>query len=525
MRGCRSSLTRLLPFPAVLLAFYSFAGPSSSLRDILQQAQDLIKQGNLSAARNQLSDALTTYPHAGGLYDLLGVVDAQQGNYRAAETSFKKAIEADPRLTGAYLNLGRLYQENSGKDSAALRKGVETYRRLLTFDPRNVEALYQSALLLELQGSFRASLEQVSRLPAGDQERAQVLSVICADSVGMGQGAQADDAASRMLQSEGLAEADVTSILPTLEVHGRSDLAVRLLEGLVKRQVAGVRSMHDLGVAYLRQGKLDQARKMLERVAESQSNSAAPLLDLAHVADQQGDHQGALGYLAHARDLDPQNAAVHFFFGMVSVEEDLLEEAYRSLKQAVILAPDNAYYNYALGMVAQQRANPNEAVPYFKKYVALRPGDPRGPLQLGVTYFEGHQDDLAEKELKEAVQHRETAAVAHFFLGRIDNQKGAYSDAFHELETALALEPNYADPYAEEGIIHMKQKAYAAAEQALRRALAIDPNHYAANLNLMMLYQRTGDKRAGQQADKFEEVKKKRAERAKLSLRSIEIVR
>ena len=42
--------------------------------------------------------------------------------------------------------------------------------------------------------------------------------------------------------------------------------------------------------------------------------------------------------------------------------------------------------------------------------------------------------------------------------------------------------------------IRLKQKDYAAAEKALRPAVAIDADHYAANLNLRMLYQRAGDK-------------------------------
>ena len=55
-------------------------------------------------------------------------------------------------------------------------------------------------------------------------------------------------------------------------------------------------------------------------------------------------------------------------------------------------------------------------------------------------------------------------------MGRIANQEGAYSEALHELEESLAAEPNYADPYAEEGIIHIKRKDYGL-ETALRRAL------------------------------------------------------
>jgi len=41
----------------------------------------------------------------------------------------------------------------------------------------------------------------------------------------------------------------------------------------------------------------------------------------------------------------------------------------------------------------------------------------------------------------------------------------------------------------------------------------------------MTLYQRTRDERAGEQAKRFEEVKRKRAETAKLALRTIEVVR
>src|SRR2546430_17736223 len=103
--------------------------------------------------------------------------------------------------------LGRLYQENAAKDSRALEKGLEVYRRLLDFEPGNVEARYQSAVLLGRLGSFQASLDHLSRLPAEDQQRAQALSVRCADYAGLGETARAEDAAARLLAREDLAEA------------------------------------------------------------------------------------------------------------------------------------------------------------------------------------------------------------------------------------------------------------------------------------------------------------------------------
>src|SRR5438876_9270135 len=103
-----------------------------SLAETLAHAQQLIERRDLAAARSELTGALGVYPRDPGLRNLLGVVEAQQGDYRKAEADFKIAIvAAGSRFTGAYLNLGRLYQENAAKDPRAPEKGLEIYRRLL----------------------------------------------------------------------------------------------------------------------------------------------------------------------------------------------------------------------------------------------------------------------------------------------------------------------------------------------------------------------------------------------------------
>ena len=241
------------------------------------------------------------------------------------------------------------------------------------------------------------------------------------------------------------------------------------------------------------------------------------------MADDQKDYMGALGYLAHAREIEPQNASIHFFWGMVSVQMNLAEEAYRALKKAVSLDPNNAYYNYAMGAVALQREESSEAIPYFQKYCQLKPHDPRGRLALGSAYFASHDDDSAEKVILTVANNTETAAGAHYYLGRIANQQGNYPEAVAQLEMALKTYPNYADAYAERGLVHLKQKDYADAKSDLQKALEINPDNYTANLNLMILYQRTKDPKADEQAKRFEQVRQERAQRVKEFLRTIEV--
>jgi len=516
---------RAFLLPALLALGIAGAGLRLAAQspDTIQKIQQLLQAGDTATAQTLLSQALRESPDQGGLYNLEGVLKAQQGDFAAAESSFRKAIKLAPQLEGAYLNLGRLYQERIPKDPAAGEKALGVYAELLRFNPDHVEANYQSAALLMQKRLFTQSLHHLAKLPAEARTHAQALSVECADYAGLGQRERAERTADEMLRSADLAEADVTSILPSLTSPKDTPLELKLLQGLEARQLASFASLHSLGLLYKNAGQLAEARRTLEAAAQDQPNSVPNLIALAQVAAGQKDATGALGYLAHARELEPRNAAVHFLWGMTCVQQNLAEEAYQALKQAVALDPNNAYYNYAMGAVASQREDASEAIPYFQKYCELRPHDPRGRLALGSAYFNSHDMEKAEKVLATVVNDPQTTAGARYFLGRIANRNGDYAEAVRQLQTALKAYPAYADAYAELGLVHLKQKEYPQAEEALQKALKLSPDSYTANLNLMILYQRTGSPKADEQAKRFEEIKDQRAQRAKEFLRSIRV--
>jgi tetratricopeptide (TPR) repeat protein len=518
-RSCLAGPALLLLLWAVPVAFPA----KISSEETFQQIQSLIQAGDLGAARAAITKALKDNPQDAGLFNLLGVVEAQQGNYREAEGDFRKAIAALPRYAGAYLNLGRLYQENLARDPGALKKGIDTYEKLLSFQPGNVEANYQCATLLMQQGAFKPSLARLARLPRDSQDHPQALAVRCADYAGLGDRVQAEAAAQRLLQSPLLTEADVITVLPALEAHKQTTLETELLEGLVNRRLASFASLRALGLIYHQQGKLDRARETLEQAAQLKPDAAPLLVELARVAYDQRDRKGALGYLAHARALDPENPGIHFFWGIVCIEENLAEEAYRALKKAVSLKPEDPYFNYALGAVATVRQDAREAIPYFRKYCELKPEDPRGRLALGISYFNAHENAAARRMFQMVADAPETFAAAHYYLGRLANLAGDLPTATAELLAALKANPRYTDASAELGLLYLKQKDYQKAQEALQRALDMRQDDFLANLNLLVLYQRTKDPRADQQAKKFEEIRKKRSESAKELLRTIEV--
>jgi tetratricopeptide (TPR) repeat protein len=508
--------------PALLLLLAAQPG-ASSLPEMLTRAMQSLEGSDRAGARRELTEALRLYPASPAVHNFLGVVEAGDGNYAAAEKRFREAVLRGPDYTDAYLNLGRLYQENGGKDSKAATKALAAYQAILRYDPAHAEARFQSAALLQAMGEFSRSLDELDRLSPADRDRPAAVAVRLADHAGKGDRAEADAAAVKLLALGGFDALDVRPTLPVLLAHGREDLAVRLLEDLRWRGHASSEDLQRLGFLREKAGQLVEARVRLEEAAQGRPDSVPLLLDLARVAQKAGDRRGALGYLAHARALEPGNARVHFLFGMICVELDLGAEAYNSLKEAVRLDPENPAANYAMGAVALHRKDASEAIPYFRKYSELEPNEPRGPFAVGVAAFEAKDYETARALLVPAAARPATAAVANYFLARMARAENELEEALRLALRSAEADPAYADPYSELGLLYLRLGQREKAEQALRRCLEIDSEHYLGNLHLMMLYAQTRDPRESEQHQRFDEIRKRWVEKAADFLRPIEV--
>lgn len=491
----------------------------------LQEIGALLAREDFAGARAAITAALGEHPADPALHNLAGVADAQAGAFASAEGHFQTAIRLAPRKNAPYENLGRLYQERAAVDPDARSKALDIYRRLLTVQPSNAEGLYQAGFLLALGGRFADSRALIERLPPDARRRPQILAVVATDLAGMGDARAATAAVRDLAADSRLSASDVLAVMPAFEHLPDDEVPRQMLEALDRRGLASAEALHRLGQIHAGQQRYREAREALERAAAIGGPRVPILLDLARAADKLGDHKGALGYLAHARDLEPKNATVHFLFGIVCVELNLGSEAYESLKKAVALSPESALVNYAMGAVSMHRHEASESLPYFEKYIELAPADPRGRFALGVARFYSSQFEAAGADLREATGHPETAAGAHYFLGRIARQSNDLETARREIDESLRLYPRYAEAWAELGLIQTRSGSYADAGQSLDRALKIDPDHYSAAVNLAMLYGRTKDPRREAQAARLEALQEKRTAQAQEFLRIIEVVR
>jgi tetratricopeptide (TPR) repeat protein len=346
---------------------------------------------------------------------------------------------------------------------------------------------------------------------------------LCADYAAIGERDKTSEAAQAMQANPELTEQDADTCLSNLRLARRADLIELLFGAVAEHQPLSPEGLRILGLAQEAQGKLPLARSTLESAFAGNSKSVDILEDLARVAKAIGDNQGALGYVAHARDLQPENSSLAFEFAVICVRMGLFAEARKALTEALRLEPNNPDYNLGMGIVVSFSADPSQAMPYLAKYHQVRPQDPKGVLELGAANYRAKDFDTAAGWFRQAASNKNTAADAHYYLGRIARQEGQLDTATSELKQVLALEPGQPDALAELGQICVQNHEFDQAGSYFNQALGKDPDNYAANFGLLQLYARTADARRDQQARRFEEIKNMKQEQEKEMMRVIEI--
>ncbi len=495
----------------------------SAYQQTVLSIQQLIEAGNLDAAESSIASATARYPNDGGLENLLGVIEIQQGSQEKARASFNLAIRHSPRLVSAYLNISRLDMPEAATVPARRAEALRLSEQALQLDPASDEAHYNVASILTWQKSYQQSLDHLAKLSQSAVSKIGVQAIRCSDEAAVGHREQTTAAALALAANPDLTEQDAAGCLPALRAAHRADMIDAVYTASAKLHPLSADGVRLLGLAQEAEGKLAEARATLEQAFSLKPGNAELLTDLTRVAESAGDHQGALGYLAHARELRPADAGYAYEFGVICARMGLLGEARKALAEALRIEPDNPQYNLSMGLVVSFSEDPSQAFPYLDRFHALRPKDGEGLLALGTASFRAKDFDIAAKWLQQAVSDPTTAADAHLYLGRIARQQGQLEKAAAELKQSLALRPDQPVALSELGQVHLTDQDYPNAEKDFARALENDPDNYLANYGMLQIYVRTGDARREQQMRRFEEIRNLKDERDRQMMRVIQI--
>lgn len=422
------------------LALVLAAPAPPPLRDLLAAAQRSFEASDRKAARRDLALAAEHYPASPVVHNFLGILDAEDGQPAAAEVQFREAVRLDPRYTDAYLNLGRLYQENAAGQAEAAGKALAVYEAILRYEPAHGEANFQAATLLRATGQPDRALERLQHMPPDDQRRpnARLLLGGLYEDQGSLERARAtlDETAAAQPTVEMLLELarlasrqkDYPGALGYL-AHARgldpNNARVHFLFGMACVALdLGVEAFtalseaarlapddpdinYTLGAVALHRRDASEAIPFLRKYAELRPGEPRAWLALGLAYFRSGDFAAARPELVKAAAQAPTSAAAHYFLARIAREENDLREALRLVDKAVEVFPGYADAHAERGLVLFRLRRFDEAEKALRRSLEIDGDNYLANLHLQMLYERNRDPRAAEQKTRVEALSRE----------------------------------------------------------------------------------------------------------------------
>ncbi|WP_434772482.1 type IV pilus biogenesis/stability protein PilW [Pseudomonas entomophila] len=151
-----------------------------------------------------------------------------------------------------------------------------------------------------------------------------------------------------------------------------------------------------LGLGYLHQGRVQQAKRSLVRALALEPRDADAHAALALVAQAEDDDEAARAHFHTALAARPHDARICNNFGSFLYARGEFAQAEQMFRQATrdTLYPERSQVYGNLGMTALKRGRRDEARTHLRKAIALDPHQPRALLALAELSLD--EGDLAQ---------------------------------------------------------------------------------------------------------------------------------
>jgi tetratricopeptide (TPR) repeat protein len=380
-----------------LLGVDSGVDPRSTAVRRFHLATARLETGSLDGARAELEAAISLDPALAPAWERLGYLLLEQGEVEQALSRFEHLIEALPGSPAGFLGAGEV-ELLLGRSEQAARH----LERALELDPTASAAHYQLGLAYRALGR------------SGEAER----------ELALGLGGERRLLPSPMAEQVAGYSVHLAAQIERAGVllqEGRDEEASQVLEALMERAPDNVTVLNDLSVAYLRLGRLDEARSLLDRALAIDDRDFSTYLNLSAWAGYAGKPLEATGFARTAVEVAPAVAATHL-----------------ALARAL---GDRRY----LGVSQQPMADRGEMLDEMRRAIEIGVDTPDVYLQLARELWREGRVDTAFEALDEALSRWPDFWPADLMRAWILVRDGRSAEATEAIERVRAQMPDHPD--------------------------------------------------------------------------------
>jgi Tfp pilus assembly protein PilF len=197
----------------------------------------------------------------------------------------------------------------------------------------------------------------------------------------------------------------------------------------------------NLGGVYLQQGRLDDAKLVLERALTINPDLPDATVFLGLLSSRKGDVAQAEALFRSAINMQPDFAVPHNNLARILAHEGKYPEAEFHFSKAVEDDPTDPQVRHNYGVLLENTGSLDKALAELKEAVRLNPRSAQFHLDLGNALVQTGDDSQAEQEYRGLIEQDDANGEAHLRLAELLTRRGQSEDARQHYEKAAAT-PN-----------------------------------------------------------------------------------
>ena len=394
-------------------------------------------QNNLSAAIQEVQQAVALDSNRSESYLLLALLQLRSNLTEQAEASFKKAVQTDPKAMNAQLALGGFYQSHNRPSEAE-----QMFRHAIDIDPKDptpraalVRLLMQEGKRDEAESVLRQTKKDLPDNPEG----------------------------YRMLGDFYFATGDL-------------DHAVTEYGSLYIDHPKDLQAKKNYIQLLILKNRLDDASKLNNEILKSSPHEVDALVYKGQIQLRQNNAAGAVDSLQTALKNDSSSAIAHYHLGIAYSQQRDLHRAESEWREAVRIKPDLTEAQRLIAGLEIGRGEVDAVMQTANQIIQAQPYSPDGFLIRSLAEVARQRFADAQKDAEEARNRAPQSYAPYYQMGNVQLAQKHFSDA--EKFYQEALDKNPSSPDALSGLMntYVAQKQYDKAIAAANAQIAKSPN-------------------------------------------------
>ncbi|MGK2907453.1 MAG: XrtA/PEP-CTERM system TPR-repeat protein PrsT [Desulfuromonadales bacterium] len=451
----------------LLLVVIAFGCREQSKEDVFQQGMEFVNAGNYQAAVTLFKEALDKDPNFVDARMQLGIAYLETGKVDQAENELAKALRQDPDNNLLTLRLAEIYLKTKRPDQA-----TELLDRLQNSDPDNPEALRLNAEIKAQSGDLRAA-EDLLRKSLSIRSNSSPTQLGLAQVLYLtGRADEADELIDAVIAKHPDNSAAYYLLLRKALSQGDRDNAIAALKKIKTISPEEYYAPYLLGMLYLDTGQIAEARQIADEI-----NTRAPGHPVANRIDGValylvGDFAAAAEKLQESLTGMPDLPGF-YFLGLANYRTDQLEQAISNFQKALDKAPTHQQARLMIAQTFLKQGRIDDCIQQAKLVIQQNANNANAHNILGSAYLLQKNYDLAMTEIEAAIEIDPDLAQAHLKKGLFNLAAGKNRQGEVDLANAVNAAPEILNTRLLLVTYYLRQHNYPMALQVLEEGLAI----------------------------------------------------